>query len=139
METKKAVAIILSNSKQEILLQQRTSDALRAPNKWGCFGGGLEEGETPLEAVKRECFEELEYKLIRPRQFLYKEFPSSSSEVFMNIYYFTEPYDPTRSLHLHEGQDFGWFGIEEASALDATTTLKLLLQELKQSPVLMFK
>ncbi|MGZ5120629.1 MAG: NUDIX domain-containing protein [Burkholderiales bacterium] len=30
------------------------------PDHWGCFGGALEEGETPLQAIQRELDEELE-------------------------------------------------------------------------------
>ena len=33
------------------------------PDHWSCFGGGVEPGEEPLEALKRELFEEL---AIRP-------------------------------------------------------------------------
>lgn len=48
------------NSKQEILLQDRRGHKLPA---WGFFGGGIEEGETPLEAVIRESKEELDIDL----------------------------------------------------------------------------
>ena len=63
---KNATSIILFDENKKILLQLRTKDAPFSPSKWGYFGGGIEEGETPLEAVKRECYEELEYQLKNP-------------------------------------------------------------------------
>ncbi len=45
------------NSKGEIFIQDRTD---YKPPPWGLFGGSIEEGETPLEAVIRETKEELD-------------------------------------------------------------------------------
>lgn len=42
-----------------ILLQYRSADAPRYPLHWGFFGGGVEAGETHLQAVLREAEEEL--------------------------------------------------------------------------------
>ena len=39
---------------------------IAAHGQWSLFGGGINLGETPMEAVKREIFEEL---LIRPDEF----------------------------------------------------------------------
>lgn len=48
--------IIPINSKQEIFIQDRRGH--KKPD-WGYFGGSIEDGETPLEAVIRETEEEL--------------------------------------------------------------------------------
>ena len=49
------------NQKQEIYIQDRTG---HKPPPWGFFGGGIEEGETPLEAVIRETKEELDIDVV---------------------------------------------------------------------------
>lgn len=60
-----AVAVLIFNENDEILLQLRDEHAPSNPNQWGFFGGGLEE-ETVLDAAKREIREELEYNLKKP-------------------------------------------------------------------------
>lgn len=57
--TEKAL-LIPFNSKHEIFLQDRTD---YKPPPWGFFGGGVEAGETPLQAVIRETKEELNIEL----------------------------------------------------------------------------
>lgn len=47
-------------------MQLRDDHAKVAPGTWGFFGGKMEAGETPLEAVRREIREELELELDQP-------------------------------------------------------------------------
>lgn len=98
--------IILTNSNGQILLQHRTADAPTFPNMFCIFGGKVEAGETPLEAVKRECFEELEYKLLEPELVL--NFSTQSVLGKRNKFIFLERYDESKKLVLHEGQDMVW-------------------------------
>lgn len=60
MKMKQKALLIPVNSKGEIFLQDRAG---HLPPPWGFFGGGLEEGETPLEAVIRETKEELDINI----------------------------------------------------------------------------
>jgi len=52
--------LIPVNSKREILIQDRRN--YKKPD-WGFFGGGVESGETCLEAVIREAKEELDLEI----------------------------------------------------------------------------
>ena len=55
----KTVAIILTNSHQEVLLQLRDNDPrISFPNTWTLPGGVVEPGETPDQAACRELLEE---------------------------------------------------------------------------------
>jgi len=53
--------LIPINSKKEIFIQDRRRCKLPP---WGYFGGGVEEGETPIEALVRETKEELSLDII---------------------------------------------------------------------------
>jgi 8-oxo-dGTP diphosphatase len=58
-DVKLAALCILFNTDKNVLLVQRSNKDSWMPGKWGFVGGGIEEGETPEDAVKRECMEEI--------------------------------------------------------------------------------
>ena|SRR3990167_6105726 len=118
------VSIILIDKNKKILLQLRTKDAKKYPGTWGFFGGGIEPGETPVETVKRECFEELGYKLKNPKLILQKEVNNKK------FFLFLEKYDGVQKLILNEGEKMGWFKIEEINDLDATQFVKDIILEI---------
>ena len=58
------VECIIINKKKEILLQKKTSDYPILPGGYWCFfGGAIENGESPEEAIRREVKEELGLEL----------------------------------------------------------------------------
>src|SRR6266849_7078471 len=61
MAARNVSVLILYNNDSKILLQHRTKDAPTFPDYWAFFGGGIEEGESAEQAVKREGLEELGY------------------------------------------------------------------------------
>jgi 8-oxo-dGTP diphosphatase len=94
--------LILYQADGAILLQHRTKDAPTSPDHWSLFGGGIEEGETPEQAVRREILEELDYRVASPRLFTVQQIADAKVHVFF------EGYDG-RPLTLREGQAMGWF------------------------------
>ena len=88
--------IILYDQDKKILLQHRAEDAERLPGYWAFFGGGIEAGETPERAVKRETLEELNYTLKNPRLIMKQDFLSK---------------DETNE------KNFGWFHLSEINKL----------------------
>lgn len=121
MKIRRVSIIILYTKDGKVLLQHRSPDAPRSPNHWGCFGGGIEGDETPEQAVRRECYEEIEYTLREPR-LIYEELEKGE-------YTYIEEYDPTQPIKLHEGQGYGWFTIQEALALDMSAHRRVALQK----------
>lgn len=55
-----AGCIFLAKDTGRILIAHR-SDAVEQPNTWGGWGGAINRGESPVEAVRREVVEEADY------------------------------------------------------------------------------
>ena len=122
-----ASAIILYDENKKILLQHRTDDAPIFPGKWGFFGGGIKKNETPKECVIRECYEELEYKLKKPKLIHQKRIL-----LVFKQYVFIEKYDASKKLILKEGKDMRWFKIPETEKLDLIPFAKKIIKEIKE-------
>ena len=56
---RRTVSCWIMNEKGEVLLQKRTSNKKRNPDKWAKTGGQVEAGETVEEAIFREVKEEI--------------------------------------------------------------------------------
>ena len=55
--------IWIIDSKNNILIQKRSPQKKQSPNVWAMTGGSVIKGETTLETIERETFEELRIKL----------------------------------------------------------------------------
>jgi 8-oxo-dGTP pyrophosphatase MutT (NUDIX family) len=59
-----SVALAILYRENQFLLQLRDNiPNILYPGYWGLFGGHIEIGEDPTEAVKREVWEEIDYQL----------------------------------------------------------------------------
>jgi 8-oxo-dGTP pyrophosphatase MutT (NUDIX family) len=59
MHPREFAATLLFNDAGEMLLLRRAPYLTRWPGRWGLAGGGVEAGETPARALRRELREEL--------------------------------------------------------------------------------
>ena len=64
-------------------MQMRDANAARYPNTLGFFGGGIEEGETPLTALIREAKEELALDIQNPTYFKHYEEATGDADIFL--------------------------------------------------------
>jgi 8-oxo-dGTP pyrophosphatase MutT (NUDIX family) len=114
MAVRDVSVLTLYNLTGHILLQHRTDDAFRLPGYWAFFGGGIEHGENPTEALRREIREELSYEVQSPKFLLAQQIRDEENDI--TKYVFVEQYQD-QPLQLGEGQGMGWFSPDETHGL----------------------
>ena len=102
-----AVAALLLQDDGRYLMQLRDDKAgIFFPGHWGCFGGAVEDGEDPAQALRRELREELELELPGATRFTQIDLdfsPLGYGKVY-RLYYEANVSDAAlRRLVLHEG------------------------------------
>lgn len=112
-----AVAAIILTEDGRYLLQHRDDiPQIWFPDHWGCFGGAVDAGEDPVAALKRELYEEIEFK---PKEIAYfTRFDFDLAELGMDRYYriyYVMPMTAAEQnrLVLHEGRAVQAFTGEE--------------------------
>lgn len=68
MEADFAAALLVDASGRYLLQLRDDKPGILHPGAWGLFGGGVEPGETPEAAVRRELDEELGLALTSDRK-----------------------------------------------------------------------
>ena len=109
MSQKISVAIAILHQDNQFLMQLRDNiPTILYPGYWAFFGGHIEAGETPEEAVVREIFEEIDYEMKAP-QFLMS---GESNQVIRHVFH--EPLTvPLSALTLKEGWDFDLVTVDD--------------------------
>ncbi len=90
------------------------------PNKWALVGGGVDEGEEPIEAVEREIKEETGLEINKfIEKFVLQRKEDSVEHMFI------AKYDgKNNDVELNdEHQDYKWFDVNKLSKLDAVPSL----------------
>ena len=104
-------AIIYHRNDYLLQLRDHTPGIVYA-DVWSFFGGAIEAGETPWQALQRELTEELEWQ---PHRGIYL-YDWVNPEHPCRIHFFMVPFTGERSaLVLHEGKDLGWFNLDEVA------------------------
>lgn len=104
------------------LLQLRDDNPnIANPNVWGFVGGGIEEGETPEEAIRRELREEIG---IVPRHLTC--IGHTTDNKFRFIAYLDD--EEAEKLVLGEGQEIRFFRPEEVSDMALSPRVKIFFE-----------
>ena len=113
IEPKNAVAALLTMGKGKYIMQLRDSKPnIFYPDHWGCFGGAVEIGESPEEAIKREVFEEVEFKINELKEFTQFDFnfaPIGYGKVSRIYYCIDVNQNDFENFKLHEGAGLNIF------------------------------
>jgi mutator protein MutT len=91
-----------------VLLQKRSADAERLPGLFGFFGGGVEIGESPEQALVREILEELTIEITSYTFLGHYEFYGRIADV----YYMEVPENFLDTVQVQEGE-YGQFFTEQ--------------------------
>jgi 8-oxo-dGTP pyrophosphatase MutT (NUDIX family) len=109
-----AAALILVEDRGYLMQQRDARTDIWYPGFWGLFGGSVEPGEEPGEALARELYEELELE-IPPNQaefFIKLQFDLAGlglQRYFRNYYLVSISNSTYEGLVLHEGSDMRLF------------------------------
>tara|TARA_Y100001968_G_C18929808_1_gene513718 strand:+ start:126 stop:560 length:435 start_codon:yes stop_codon:yes gene_type:complete len=104
------VALAMLKQNEHWLLQLRdNSDNIIFPGHWGLFGGHLDKGETPQQAVHRELMEELGWRPLIPLKYWFTDVNDSNiAHIFLG-----ELGVPIGTLELKEGEDLKLTNLKE--------------------------
>jgi mutator protein MutT len=132
MYTRRTALILLSDESGRVLMQHRARDAPRLSDCWGFFGGRIEEGETPEEAVVREAVEELGIKLEKPELFGRYELPGEDGGTHENFIFVAPMKLSLEELRKRqrEGDDMGLFSFDELQGLKLCSNEMVTLKDL---------
>jgi len=108
-----AVAALLVHEDGRYIMQLRDSKPeIFYPGHWGCFGGAVEPGETPVDALRRELREEIQFDMPGATRFTQFDFdfsPLGYSKVYRIYFEVKVPEAAFRRFILREGEDLEAF------------------------------
>lgn len=121
-EYRQSVHTWIMNSKGEFLIQKRTPNKKNFPNMWSQTGGGVDSGETTLQAAIRECHEELGINIEKDEIEFMLSFKRKYD--FVDVWLVKHDYDiSTLVLQEDEVSDVMWASIDEIRELMGTGKL----------------
>lgn len=119
-----AAAIIVTEDRRYLLQLRDDIPGIFYPGHWGCFGGAIAVGETPLQALRRELAEELEFSPAGGEEFVSFDFDLtrlSQGRKLRAYYEFVVSADRIARFVLHEGAAMRLFAAAELFALSNVT------------------
>jgi len=131
---KEIAQILLFDRKGRLLIYLRDDKPeIPFPNHWDFFGGHLEQGEAPEQALVREIKEELGFDLETWRFF--RRYECFSGDAYPNIkhLYFAQIDCDASDLRLYEGQRLTAIACEERSAYRFANILGAVLEDFASS------
>ena len=118
-EYRQSVHTWIMNSNGEFLIQKRTPNKKNFPNMWSQTGGGVDEGETTLQAALRECREELGIDINLNKTELLLSFKRKYD--FVDVWLVRDDIDITKLvLQEDEVADVKWATVDEIRDLMKT-------------------
>jgi len=127
---KKIAAIVFENDRGELLLYLRDNKpGIPFPLHWDLFGGHVEEGETPEEALVREVKEELGYDL--KEYTFFRRYECLEGDAYPNVkYIYSGKINiPIEKITLYEGDHAEYISREKVAGLRFANILKEIVSD----------
>lgn len=131
MEPKDGAKIVILSPDKILLFHRDNIPTIRSPDCWQLVGGGIEENETPEQGLIREVKEEVSYDL-KDFRLIAKTKGSQGENVWVYVVFVDKDEESRFFLGLGEGQEIGWFTIDEATKLKLTPGTRILLTEYRK-------
>ena len=125
----KVVVLVLKNNQGDILLTQRQKHQHLA-GYWEFPGGKIEADESPFEALKRECMEELDYHIIAPEKILTINHQYPTIKVQLQIFYETNTHPQVKPA---EGQCMKWVNINDLDQYKLPEANQAIIEHLQSN------
>lgn len=135
---RRVAAVLLVDTAGRILLQLRSADAPASPGQWSFPGGGIEQGEEPEEAARRELREETGLRADDELALFWHGMRPSTSAVSGQVewYLFGAATSAGQDdITLGEGDAMVFTAPDAALALDLAATARALLPRFFASPL----
>lgn len=126
MKPKNGAKVLILSPDKILLFHRDNITTIPCPDQWQLVGGGIEEGETPEQALVREVKEEVCFDLINFK-FIAKIKGQFGEYVWFYVTFVGKKEENRFKLGLDEGQEIGWFMIDEALKLKMTPRITMLL------------
>jgi 8-oxo-dGTP pyrophosphatase MutT (NUDIX family) len=129
---RRIAVVLLVDSRGWILLQLRTPDAHVAPNLWSFPGGGIEEGEEPEAAARRELLEETGLTAPDAMELYWEGVRSQTGNLgaWVEWHIYCAATDARQEdIVLGEGAAMEFIAPQHALALDLASTARAMLPE----------
>jgi 8-oxo-dGTP diphosphatase len=117
---KKKVALLFVVINNKALLFKRSKDETTNPGKYGMLGGGIEKGETPEEAIKREVREEAGVELGSFKKLGKYDYDDCE----LNVFYTNEFDTDNVKLDKNEHTSHKFFTMEDMQNMDPDTMIE---------------
>lgn len=123
MQKKSEKAVIAFYDNQGRILLQDRKGITKAGEEWGFFGGGIEPGETPEQALIRELKEELDIDLKKVELLTQYKVFLPGDNLYNAIWLFVSPINiQIENLEQKEGRDMKFFTVDESRKLTMNKT-----------------
>ncbi len=119
----------------KFLFEKRRDDEDNYANLWAFPGGGIEENESPQDALVREMAEELSIRLRNPKYFFkISDIDPTSNKVYTHYVFLCDNYHG-EIIATREQEKLEWLTTEEALNRNISTKDKAIILKLKKKGI----